>query len=62
MLWPASEISFTFKATFRQLDAEGNKISVTGSQDGREVQHRLIYLIKYERYLQEIKKLAPMTQ
>ena len=62
VLWPASDISFTFKATFRQLDAEGNKVSVTGSQDGREYQCRLIYLIKYDRYLQEIKKLAPMTR
>ena len=62
VLWPASEISFTFKATFRQLDAEGNKQSVTGSQDGKETQHRLIYLIKYDRYLQEIKKLMPMTR
>ena len=61
ILWPASEVSFTFKGTFRYLDAEGNKQSYTGSQDGKEVQHRLIYLIKYDSYLREIKKLPSMV-
>ena len=61
LLWQASDVSFTFKATFTTLDDDGNKQTYTGSRDGKEVQHRLIYLIKYDRYLQEIKKFARMV-
>ena len=61
VLWPAAEVSFTFKASFSYLDDEGNKQRYTGSRDGKEVQHRLLYLIKYDRYLQEIKKLPIMV-
>ena len=62
VLWPASEVSFTFKATFSYLDDEGNKKTFKGTKDGKEVQHRLVYLIKYDRYLEEIKKLRAMVQ
>ena len=34
VLWPASEVSFTFKASFSYLDDEGKKKSYTGSRDG----------------------------
>ena len=61
-MWPASDSSFNFKATFSYIDDEGNKQSYTGSRDGKEVQHRLIYLIKYDRYLQEIERFAKMVQ
>ena len=36
VLWPIADVSFTFKATHRYLDTEGNKQSYTGSQDGKE--------------------------
>ena len=58
---PVSDVSYSFKATFFEVDEEGNRKSYTGSRDGKEVQHRLVYLIKYQRYLHEIKKLSKMV-
>ena len=49
------------KATFHYIDDEGKKQSSYGSKDGAEVVHRVIYLISYEKWKQEIKKLQGMV-
>ena len=61
VLLPQADVSFQFKAEFRFIDDDGKKQCVTGSMDGKEVQYRLIYLIKYDNYLREIKKLPLMV-
>ena len=61
VLLPASDVSFTFKASFIEIDDEGKKKCYAGSLDGKEIQQRLVYLIKFDRYLQEIKKLPKMV-
>ena len=49
-------------STFKEVDAEGNKKSYQGSRDGKEIQYRLVYLLSYKKYLEQIKKLEPMVR
>ena len=57
-----AECSFAFPATFRSTDEEGGKINVVGRSAGSsETQFRLVYLIKWQKYLQKMKVLQKLV-
>ena len=61
VLWPESDVSFTYMSTFRYVDDDGKKQTYQGSQGGKEIQYRLVYLIPFKKYLAKIKTLNGMA-
>jgi hypothetical protein len=49
-LWAKAEHSFSFLTTFRYVDDDGNKQSVSGAQGGAETQYKLVYLLPWKDY------------
>jgi len=52
----SADISFAFKTTFRDVDEEGNKISIVGG-GGPESHYKLVYLIKFSEYVKKFPEL-----
>jgi len=61
VLWPASTVSFSYLTTFREVDDEGNKISIQGNRGESETHYKLIYLIDFKTYQQKIMSLSKMV-
>jgi hypothetical protein len=52
-----ADVSFSFKTTFREVDEDGNKISIVGGNEG-EIHYKLVYVIKYSEYVKRISELG----
>ena len=63
-MWPDAVASFTFLTTFRYVDDDGKKHSVTGPQGGSnsETQYKVVYLIKFENFVKKIGALQKMLE
>ena len=63
-MWPEAEFSFSYLTTFRYVDDDGKKHSVTGPQGGSnsETQYKVVYLIQFDSFVKKINALQKMLQ
>lgn len=63
-MWPEAAFSFSYLTTFRYVDDDGKKHSVTGPQGGSnsETQYKVVYLIKFDSFVKKINALQKMLE